>query len=427
MEYLAARKALEERQETRIELGLSRVRRHLKRLGDPHAGLAVLHVAGTNGKGSVCAMLDSVLRAAGYRVGLYTSPHLFDVRERVKVDGRWIPEKDFGRLMGRALRADKERTLTYFELLTSVAFQWFSEREVDAAVLETGLGGRLDATNVVERPLASIITSLSMDHMSFLGETLPEIAAEKAGIIKRGCPVFCGSLSPAALNVVTAKARAAGSALTVSRLPWRSVKVDWPRNEQVLEDFHGRRWRLHLLGAGQGANAALARSVLDGLFGVLPVEEKAWERGLAQLAWPARFAARRLGRKTVILDGAHNPEAMRNLAETWRRSPWAGRRARWIMGVMRDKDVDGIIKPVAPYLREVVTVRPPSPRALEPVTLARAVRRLAPAARVTVERDPQTALRSWLEGPGPGVALVCGSFYLVGAAGGIIHDIQASS
>jgi dihydrofolate synthase/folylpolyglutamate synthase len=262
--------------------------------------------------------------------------------------------------------------------------------------------------------------------MQFLGETLPEIAAEKAGIIKRGCPVFCPHLSAPAMKVVRARAGALKAPLTVSAA-WKTVRVDWRNNVQVFAGPRGERARLSLLGAGQASNVALARSVLDGLLGVLPVSDKAWEAGLSEVKWPGRFLVRPLGRRTLILDGAHNPEAMANLADTWRLSPWFGRKSRWIVGVMRDKDVAGILKPIAPFLRDVVTVRPPSPRALEPVTLARAVRRLVPQARVTIEHDPQTALDSWLKAPGPATAVVCGSFYLVGAATDALRDLHAAN
>jgi dihydrofolate synthase/folylpolyglutamate synthase len=426
MDYKTARAKLEQRQEARIELGLDRVRAHLKRLGDPHLKLPAIHVAGTNGKGSVCAILDAVLRTAGYRTGRYNSPHLFDVRERITVDGRWISKKDFGRLMNRTLRADPKKRLTYFELLTSVAFQYFAEKKVDVAVLETGLGGRLDATNVVEAPLASVISTIGMDHMQFLGDTLAKIAAEKAGIIKKGCPVFCSRLPPAALRVVRQRAAVLKAPLSVCRKPWKSVRVDWARNAQVFKGPRGAL-SLHLLGRGQAANLDVAYQVLEGLRGILPVGQRAWREGLARVSWPGRFEVRRLKGRTLILDGAHNPEAMQNLAATWKRSPWSRRASTWIMGVMRDKDVEGLLKPAAPFLRDVVVVRPPSPRALEPMDLARGIRALAPKAHVSVESDPRMAVGTWLKSPGPRTAVVCGSFYLVGSVADLLGGHEENS
>lgn len=414
MTFKQALEALDFRQETRIVLGLKRLAKPLKRLGNPHLALNAVHVAGTNGKGSVCAMLASAFAQAGFQTGLYTSPHLWDVRERIQVDGRLIPRSTFARLLKTVLQADREKRLTYFEILTFMAFLYFRERRVQVAVLETGLGGRLDATNVIPKPLASVITSIAMDHMAFLGDTLPKIASEKAGIIKRGRPVFCAALAPAALKVVRARARVLQAPLFLVREPHRVTKTDWSRGFQVLRDSSGERYALDLLGGRQPHNAALAEAVLK----AGGVSARDIRLGLARAQWPCRFQVVRRGKKTAILDGAHNPEAAVTLARTWKASPWAKVRARWILGVMKDKDAGGILKPLAPFLKEVVLVRPPSLRAMEPAELASFVRRAAPKAHVTIERDPDTAVRSWLKEPSaPSAAVIAGSFYLAAAAG----------
>ena len=410
-------KELEDRQETRIELGLSRVLKVLGRLGNPHLGLPCIHVAGTNGKGSVCAILEAVLREAGYKTGFYHSPHLFDVRERIRNNGRWISKASFARLMSRVLEADKGKNLTYFELLTLVAFLHFREKKVDVAILETGLGGRLDATNVIENPLAAVISSIDFDHTQFLGNTLEEISAEKAGIIKPGCPVLCSVLAESALKVVRDRAHKLSAPLTVVGKPHKALSVNWRSGRQVFEDSRGLRYTLGLLGSHQGFNAALARATLDQLHSILPVCDLVWRSGTANVSWPGRFEARHLGLKTVILDGAHNLEAMRQLARTWDKSPWANEKCLWILGLMRDKDVSGVLREISGRLRDVVVVRPPSPRAMEPLSLARQVRRRVPSAHVSVERDPGTAIKDWLGRRGsPRVAVICGSFYLVGEA-----------
>ncbi|MFI5363406.1 MAG: bifunctional folylpolyglutamate synthase/dihydrofolate synthase [Elusimicrobiota bacterium] len=408
MRFAAAVAALEARQEARIELGLGRVRAHLARLGNPHERVPAFHVAGTNGKGSTCAMLAAVLRASGRRTGLYVSPHLLGVRERIVVDGRPISEAAFARLMTRALAADPARRMTYFELLTSVAFQHFADSACDVTVLETGMGGRLDATNVLTHPLAAVVTSVDYDHQAFLGRTLPRIAAQKAGIFKTGRPAVVPDLQ------VLRRALKRGEPVVVRR-PWTAARVDWARGAQVLRAPSGREYRLSLLGSRQGRNAALAHAAVEA--SGLRVSEAAWRRGLASVAWPGRFQAIRLGKKTLIVDGAHNPEAARALAATWTASPWSRRPARWIMGVMRDKDQAGLLRPLAPFLRDVVVVRPPSPRALAPLEFAAAVRRAAPRARVTVESDPARALAAWRRDPrAPAVAVCAGSLYLAGAA-----------
>ncbi len=414
MTYKQALAALDARQETRIELGLDRVRERLERLGHPERRLRCFHVAGTNGKGSTCAILESALRAAGHRTGFYSSPHLSDVRERIKIAGRPVGKDAFAKAIGRVLKADPEKRLTYFELLTIAAFVIFSAESCDAVVLETGLGGRLDATNVVERPAASIITSIDFDHMAFLGNTLGKIAAEKAGIAKKGVPLICPALPPEAMRVIERAAEAAGARLIVLRKGWSAERVDWKRRLQRLRRPDGRRFELSLLGDKQGVNAALAWEALSA---GLPVSDAALARGLKRVAWPGRFDVRRLGPKTAILDGAHNPEAASSLARTWRASPWAARPARWIVGVLRDKDAKAVLKPLAAALSEVVVVEPPSPRALAAAELAKLVRARAPRARVTVEPDAETALRRWRrEAAAPKTAVVCGSFYLVGQA-----------
>jgi len=408
MTFAAAVAALEARLETRIELGLDRVREHLSRLGDPQETVPAFHVAGTNGKGATCAMLASVLRASGRRTGLYISPHLLSVRERISVNGRPISERDFARLMTRTLAADPKKRLTYFELLTSIAFQHFAERRCGVMVLETGLGGRLDATNVVSKPLAAIVTSVDYDHQAYLGRTLPRIAAQKAGIFKAGRPAVFRDLP------VLRRALKRGAAVPVRR-PWTALRVDWKHNIQMLRSPEGRSYRVSLLGSRQGWNAAVARAAVDA--SGLAVPEAAWREGLASVKWPARFEAIAFGKKTLIVDGAHNPEAARALAETWAASPWSKRPARWILGLMRDKDLRGVLEPLAPFLRDVVVVRPPSPRALDPIAFAGAVRRAAPRAHVTVESDPASALAAWRrDGKAPASAVCAGSLYLAGAA-----------
>ena len=408
MIFAEALAVLEERQETKIVLGLGRVRAHLAVLGDPHLAVPAIHVAGTNGKGSTCAILSSVLTAAGYSTGLFISPHLLTVRERISVDGREISEAEFSRYMARALAADRKKSLTYFELLTSIAFQHFAGRNCAVMVLETGLGGRLDATNVVPSPLAAIVTSIDYDHQAYLGDTLKSIAREKTGIFKAGRPAVRPDLA------VLRRAPLRGNPVVVAK-PWKIVRTDWARGHQLLRAPSGKSYALSLLGERQGWNAALAEAALDA--SGLVVSHDAWKRGLAKVSWRGRFEAIKIGEKTLIVDGGHNPEAARALAATWKQSPFFKKPARWIMGIMKDKDTAGVLAPLAPFIKEAVLVRPPSPRALEPVDLAEFVRRAAPKAQVTIERDPATAIAAWKNDKrSPKVAVCTGSLYLAGAA-----------
>ncbi|MEK7233505.1 MAG: folylpolyglutamate synthase/dihydrofolate synthase family protein [Elusimicrobiota bacterium] len=408
MSFAAALAVLEERQETRIVLGLDRVRAHLASLGDPHLAAPAFHVAGTNGKGSTCAMLRAVLTEAGYRCGLYVSPHLRSIRERISVDGREISEAEFSKFAARALSADEKKELTYFELLTSIAFQYFAAKKCEVMVLETGLGGRLDATNVVPAPLAAIVTSIDFDHQAYLGGTLASIARQKTGIFKAGRPAVRADLP------VLRRAALRGRPVIV-RKPWVAVRTDWARGRQVLRAPSGRTYALSLLGSRQGLNAALAHAAVEA--SGLKVPQCAWAKGLAKVSWRGRFEAIRLGKKTLIVDGGHNPEAARALAATWMSSPFSKKPARWIMGIMKDKDTAAVLAPLAPFMSEVVVVRPPSPRALEPLDLAHFVRHAAPKAQITIERDPATAIAAWRKDKcSPKVAICTGSLYLAGAA-----------
>lgn len=416
MTYAEALAALEARQESRMRLGLGRLRRHLKSLGDPQDRFPCFHVAGTNGKGSVCAILESVLRAQGYRTGFYISPHLRDVRERIRIGGENISRRDFARFLGQVLKADAAEELTYFELLTSAAFLAFAEKKADVVVLETGLGGRLDATNVIKRPLACLITSIELDHTAWLGKTLGRIAAEKAGIIKPGRPVFSPPLPARALRPIAARARRLRSPLTIVSRAWKTRACHWASNSQTLVSGE-RRCRLGLLGARQGRNVALVEAALRSASERFFVSPRAWRQGLARVRWEGRFEVLRGGGKTAILDGAHNPEAVEHFAKTLRCSPWGGGPLLWVLGVMKDKDYPAILKKIAPMVDQAVVVRPLHPRALEADVLAACLRGLAPQARVSVEPDVRRALRVWLSRPDdPRAAAVTGSFYLVGAA-----------
>lgn len=414
---------LDARQETRWELGLERMRGHLKALGDPHSRLRCIHVAGTNGKGSVCAILERVLREAGCKTGLYTSPHLADARERIRLDGDPAGPREFARALDRALADER---LTYFEALTSAAFQIFAARRVEAVILETGLGGRLDATNVIEAPPASVITSIGLDHTAWLGKTVAAIAAEKGGIIKPRSPVFVGDLSAALRNVVRKIAVFRGSPFHSVPNIFRSVRSDFSSNRQEILGPGGESFQLGLLGARQPANVSLARAVLDGLAAEFPVSKTAWRRGLALVRWPGRFEVIKCGDKTAIVDGAHNPDAFSALLETLRTSPWRARNCLFFLGFLKDKDVSGMLRLlIRSGLRDAVAVSPPSPRALEPRVLADILRRLAPKARLRVEPDPGRAIARWLSNPqAPETGVICGSLYLAGRARECLRGIR---
>ena len=302
-----------------IKLGLENTQRLLEACGRPQEKLRFLHVAGTNGKGSTCVMMDSVLRAAGHRTALYTSPHLVDFRERIRVDGQMIPESSVaeGLTLLRDASEGWEQAPTFFELATVLAAWWFAREEAEFVVWETGMGGRLDATNAVT-PLVSVIMPVGLDHQAWLGETIALIAAEKAGIIKPGVPVISAPQADEVRAVLEAKAVEVGVQIGFVGAPWEAGPVG-------------------LAGAHQRWNAAVALAALRAA-GV-EVGEEAVRSGLAKVKWPGRF--QRAG-AALVVDGAHNPPATAVLVATWR-EVFGHVKARLVFGVLSDKDASALL------------------------------------------------------------------------------------
>jgi dihydrofolate synthase/folylpolyglutamate synthase len=391
------------------DLSLERMRTVLALRGHPERSLAAIHVAGTNGKGSTAAMLEACLRAGGWRTGLYTSPHLVDFAERIRAGGRMIPQAVVVEAVGalRAALAGAGLVLTHFEFVTVLAFEWFARIGVEVAVIEVGLGGRLDATNVVE-PVCSVVTPIGLDHESFLGTTLEEIAAEKAGIVKAGVPVCMGRLVPAAAAPVAARAAALGAPLrraghdgvlerAGAGFTFRAPGVAWA-------DLH-----LGLRGAFQRDNAELALLALATVQDRWPLSPAAVRTGLAAVVWPGRLAVLRQ-RPLVVLDGAHNPAAIDALAGELP-ALLGGRPTTLVFAAMQDKAWNAEIDRLLPHVAEVVVTRV-GRRAEDPHRLAAAVAGRRP---VTVTDDPRQALHLAIERAGAGGAvLVTGSLFLVG-------------
>ena len=343
--------------------GLERVRELCRGLGDPQDKLKFIHVGGTNGKGSFCAMTDSILRARGYKVGLYTSPFVRVFNERMRVNGENIPNEALARLTERAKAvADKMSDRpTEFELITAIAFDYFREEKCDVVILEVGMGGRLDATNIIENPLLSVITGISIDHTSFLGNTTAEIAAEKAGIIKVGCPTLWGGTDPDAEAVIAVKAEKMQSTL---------YKTAYNQLKNVQLSLSGSRFEfggysaldLSMLGEYQPRNAATALSAIEILRDVLPVSEDNIRMGLKNAKWPARFEI--IGHDPLIIfDGAHNAEGI-SAAVRSTKAYFGEEGVIVISGVLRDKDYHKIASDISKISHHGFTVTPDSPRAL---------------------------------------------------------------
>lgn len=378
-----------------IKPGLEPALRMASELGIPlHAGadggrrVLRLHVAGTNGKGSTCAMLASICRAAGLKTGLYTSPHLVSFRERIQIDGAWIPETAVleGLQTLRALVEHWDPHPTFFELVTLLALRWFHQNSVDVMVLETGMGGRLDATNVVT-PSVSVLTPVALDHQKQLGNTLSDIAREKAGIIKPEIPAVSAPQEPVVRDIFSETARDKNARLQWVVNPWTAGAIG-------------------LRGEVQRWNAAVARAACE-LSG-WPFAQESICRGIAQVQWPGRFE--RHGRN-LVLDGAHNPHAMAGLVQTWR-AEFGASRAHVVFGAADDKDVPAMLRLLVPIAASVTVVSIQGKRAIAKEMLER----MARDAMGNVPVEVADSLAGVLARESDEPRLVTGSLFLVGEA-----------
>ena len=392
--------------------GLERTRTLLAALGDPHKTLKFIHVAGTNGKGSTAAMLASCLQAAGYRVGLFTSPFINRFNERIQVDGEQIPDQELVRLVERVRpAADAMADVpTEFEIITALGMLYFAERRCDIVVLEVGLGGTLDSTNVIDPPECAVITALGIDHVKELGPTLADIASAKAGIIKPGSPVVSYGGVPEADAVIARAAAEQGAPLTV--VDFGKLKMEDGSLDAVTFDFDGLNGvRLPLIGSYQPRNAAVAITALRVLRGRgWNIPEQAIRTGLETVRWPGRFELLR-HTPAFLLDGSHNAHGMRATVQSLR-DRFPGQKFVFLLSIMADKDVDEMLELLLPLAEQFVTVAASTPRAMPAKTLAEPIRvrggRAEPAP--TVEAGVARAVA--LGGSGPVCAL--GTLYFSG-------------
>jgi dihydrofolate synthase/folylpolyglutamate synthase len=378
--------------------GLERMEGLLAALGNPERSLRCLHVAGTNGKGSVCAFAESVLRTSGHRTGLYISPHLVRFSERIRINGAeadgFLLEEGIGRLQKATEGWPEALMPTYFELVTALAFDLFARADLDVVVLETGLGGRLDATNVTPK-LACAITPIGLDHTEWLGPTLGAIAVEKAGIFLPGIPAVTAPQDPEALAALEKTAEKLGSPL------------------RVVEESLPEHLPIGLSGSHQRRNAALALAMIRAA-GFDPSPE-AVASGLSGVSWPGRFQRMECHGRELILDGAHNVHAARQLAATWREQ-YGDRRCTLLFGALADKDPAAILAELSPLCDNLVLVPVASPRSADPREWSRFTGCSHPVP--TVEGSLREALGNIFDRhmPGESPVLLTGSLFLVGEA-----------
>ncbi len=399
-------------QEVGIKLGLESFRRVVEALGleswlaapdhpkppnheEAPKRRVVFHIAGTNGKGSVCALLDALCREAGYRTGLFTSPHLITYRERIRLDGVMIPEAEVARLLARIRTVTETRGMspTFFEITTALALLWFEESGAEVVVLETGLGGRLDSTNVV-LPTVSVLTPISLDHHQYLGNTLEAVAGEKAGIIKAGHPVLSARQQPSAARVIAEK-----SHVMAAPLAWAL--------EPVAEE-------VALYGSHQKLNASLALAAIGAA--ELKLAPEVIRAALSRVSWPGRFQRiTKPGQPEWVIDGAHNEAAAERLVATWR-EVFGEEKPVIILGALADKEIAAICRKFAPLGPDFIVAPVRNNRSCPPETLATILREVAPEVHCTVCETLEAALdqaNTQAAAEGRRV-LVTGSFFLVG-------------
>lgn len=428
-------------------LGLDRIRELLDRLGRPQDRLKFVHVAGTNGKGSTCAYLASILQGAGLRTGLFTSPYIETFEERIRVDGANITHDELTdvTLLVREQAEAMADHPTEFELMTAVALTHFARRACDIVVLEVGLGGRLDSTNVIDAPEVAVIARIGLDHTALLGTTLAAIAGEKAGIIKPGSSVVSWPQEPEAMAVVENVAKACGNPLTVPDFRQLSLQpverrtagersMDTPNatpnvsRETFVRSFAYRDYdglETNLLGSYQPANAALAIEAIAALRSRgWDIPDEALREGIARTQWPGRFEVVDVGsdRPTIVVDGGHNPQGARALVDSLT-DVFPGCKPVFVIGVREDKDYPVMLETVLPHGSAFVCVTPDNPRALPAHKLARALRwtgqdllGCSACVNPSVAHDMDDALEKACELAGPeGLVCAFGSLYSVAA------------
>ena len=399
-----------------IKLGLERSRAILAAMGEPQHRFPSVLIAGTNGKGSTAALTAAMAEAAGYRTGLYTSPHLEKIEERLRIDGHMIASDRFAGILADLVALAERETgspPTYFEAVTLAAFRWFAEEQVDLAILEVGMGGRLDATNLCD-PILSLITSIGFDHREYLGDTLAAIAREKAGILRPGKPALAWIEEPEAAESVRTVAAELGADLRFASevVEIEGIQFEGWIGQRVQLATPARRYDLHLalLGDHQAKNLGLAVRAAETLAGIgfEKIDSQAIAEGAAACRWPGRLEPIELpdGRR-VLLDAAHNAAGAAVLAEFLDR---LGRPIDLLFGVLADKDYGEMLSLLSPRARRIVLTAPPNPRAKDPAKLAAL---LESREGVFVEPEPAKALDRALALGGE-ILVVCGSIYLVG-------------
>jgi dihydrofolate synthase/folylpolyglutamate synthase len=403
-----------------MKFGLEGITRLLRELKNPHKKFPSVHIAGTNGKGSTASMLAAMLTAAGYKTGLYTSPHLVNFEERIRIGGKMIPRRAVGEFTSRLQASIKKHRPTFFEATTAIAFAYFADEKVDIAIVETGLGGRLDSTNVL-RPLVSVITNIALEHTEILGDTLEKIAFEKGGIVKGGIPCVTGTSEPGALAVIRKICRQNHAPLVLST--GHRVKVHKSNLEETVVDFalgntSFKKLRISLAGKYQFGNLGTAVATLRTLESRshFVVSEEAIRTGLTSIQQLTGLSGRLSvirEHPLVIADVAHNSDAMRNLCDTWKRLKM--KKPVVVFGVVKDKDYSSMVSDLARIADQAVAVAAHTSRSRSASDVAAAFEREKCNTRAALSVEEGVRLALQIAG-GDGTILVTGSHFVVGEA-----------
>ena len=432
--YVEALDFLGARKRRTIKPGLDRIKLLLNILGNPEKGKRVIHVAGTKGKGSTCVFISRLLSYHGYKVGLFLSPHLQCFRERISINGNFISAKEFGRYIWEIKniyeKEDKFKEIgepTLFELLTAISLHYFHKNNVDFVVLETGLGGRLDATNVVANPLTSVITPIGLDHMDILGDTIEKISFEKAGIIKRRRPVILSEQEERALKVIIDKGRECNSKIYMAgrHFSTRIVKMDrggtiftYKSNKNFFENL-----KIKLLGEYQVMNSSLAIKTLEVLedFGLIEIKESKIRKALEDAFIPGRGEIINEGGRVYILDGAHNEISMREVRKFLQQYFSCGK-INLIFGILKDKNIERVLEMIVPCAEKVIFTAPSGvrERRTPPDYLLSLAKKMFPFKEMGVSKNVAQAFKMANEFFSLEPVVVTGSFYIVGEVRSIL-------
>lgn len=431
MDYKESLKYIEETHKFGIRLGLDNMSKLLELLGNPQDKLNVIHVAGTNGKGSTCSFISSILKECGYKVGLYTSPYLETFTERIRINGENIPEEDVARIV-TLIREKIEQMVsegysypTEFEIVTTMAFYYYCEQEVDFVALEVGLGGRYDATNIIKKSDVSVITSISLDHVGILGDTVAKIAYEKGGIIKENGVAVVYDQSDEAKDVIKDICKEKNAKYIEVKFNDINVKQS-NINSQVYDcSIMGQRYEdleIQLIGDHQINNSMLALSTIEVLKELknLNINEEDIRRGLLNTRWPGRIE-KIMDKPTFIIDGAHNEDGARSLAKAIEKN-FNGKKATLLIGMLEDKDIDSVLEILMPYFNKVITTTPDNDRAINCETLKEKISKYVDdvVAISNIEDAVNYTLKNAKEDD---VIISAGSLYMIGTVRTILNEI----